>query len=74
MQGTDKPDCTRRRHPDPGQRSKEMIIPVAAAGAGAAGRLFRRAADLRLEGVCLAALGASLLGVIVNGAISSRSR
>ena len=44
--------CPRRRHADQGGDQGDDH-PVAAAGAGAARRLFRRAADLRLEGLGL---------------------
>ncbi len=44
--------CARRRPPDQGGDQGDDH-PVAAAGAGAARRLFRRAADLRLQGLGL---------------------
>ena len=56
----------RRRHADQGGDPGDDRS-LAAAGAGAVRRLFRRAVDLGLEGSAFAALGASLLGVIVNG-------
>ena len=57
---------SRGRHADQGGDQGDDR-PLAAAGARADRRLFWRAADLGLEGVAFAALGASLLGVIVNG-------
>ena len=67
MQGTRASRLWARGRPADQGGDQGNDHPLAAAGAGAARRLFRRAADLRLEGRAFAALGASLLGVIVNG-------
>ena len=67
MQGTEQARLWPRGRPAHQGRDPRDDRAVAAAGAGADRRLFRRSADLRLKASAFAALGALLLGVIVNG-------